>query len=561
MRALGEAATQLPWLSPCTASLVALARAPAPAAWEMVRGDPGAVLLIVRQTAASLAVPALSFFPALLRDPAILEGALRFLRAEARAATREPEREAGFVDWQQPALRPIYDASMSYARLAYRLAQMTGRADPDNAWVGGLLAPLGWLAVSAVDPAQAAACLADPALPQYPVQTQQRWWGLDQAGIARRLVQRWRLPRWLAALVSHLALPAEIGQTLGADPDLMRVVQLAVGLVQRHSGLHLPLGATLAELAGTLGISDAELAELDGQWLSPDAGIEVWQDPAQVPLLRDLLMLAADNLRWREAPIQEQRDRDFDQLHWALEEQRRGEASRLREQKLAALAELAAGAGHEINNPLAVISGQAQYLLGHEADPARQRALQTINGQTQRIHALLNDLMQFARPPRPQKQLIDVPYLVSDVTASLKELAVQRHVRLVGPQGLNGQPICLYADPRQIRTALTCLLRNAIEAAPAEGWAGIRLETPAPDRLDLVVEDSGTGPAPGQREHLFDPFYSGRHAGRGRGLGLPTAWRLAQEHGGEVRFDPRAEGPTRFVLSLPREASSTGNAA
>ena len=54
-----------------------------------------------------------------------------------------------------------------------------------------------------------------------------------------------------------------------------------------------------------------------------------------------------------------------------------------------------------------------------------------------------------------------------------------------------------------------------------------------------------------EREHLFDPFYSGRKAGRGRGLGLPTAWRLARQHGGDVRF--AGAEPTRFVLTLPAE--------
>jgi signal transduction histidine kinase len=271
--------------------------------------------------------------------------------------------------------------------------------------------------------------------------------------------------------------------------------------------------------------------------------------------------VAVENLRRHEAPVQEQRERDFDQLHRAFEEQRSRETTWLQEQKLTALAEFAAGAGHEINNPLAVISGQAQYLLGHEPELVRQRALQTIVNQAQRIHQILNELMQFARPSRPQRQLVDVPHLVGEVVASLRDLAAQRHVQLVGLQGINGQPITLYADPRQIQTALASLLRNAIEAAPAEGWAGVRLETPAADRLELVVEDSGTGPAPGQREHLFDPFYSGRHAGRGRGLGVPTAWRLAREHGGEVRFDHLMNGPTRFVLSLPREVERTSSAA
>jgi signal transduction histidine kinase len=248
-----------------------------------------------------------------------------------------------------------------------------------------------------------------------------------------------------------------------------------------------------------------------------------------------------------------------------------------------------------------VISGQAQYLLGHlpreegggtsEANgtespgppsPALgaglltlppgsfQKALQTIVGQTKRIHQLLSELMQFARPPRPCKEPLDVPGLVREVAASLQELAGQRRVRLVcpdpgGPGSLNGNgagtagpPPTVYADRQQVGTALSCLLRNAIEAAPADGWAGVRLERPAPDRLELVVEDNGTGPSAPQREHLFDPFYSGRTAGRGKGLGLAMAWRLAREHGGDVRFDALPDGPTRFVLSLPQQLSSNG---
>jgi signal transduction histidine kinase len=94
------------------------------------------------------------------------------------------------------------------------------------------------------------------------------------------------------------------------------------------------------------------------------------------------------------------------------------------------------------------------------------------------------------------------------------------------------------------------MLRNAIEAAPADGWAGLRVEN-GDGTLKLIVEDNGPGPAPGNLEHLFDPFYSGRTAGRGRGFGLASAWRLARQQGGEVRFDGRHEDVTRFVLTLP----------
>ena len=184
--------------------------------------------------------------------------------------------------------------------------------------------------------------------------------------------------------------------------------------------------------------------------------------------------------------------------------------------------------------------------------------MQTIINQAQRIHEILNQLMQFARPVRPQKRLVDLGLLVREVGDSLADLATQRQVRLVCPEV--DPPVSLYADPRQLRHALTCLLRNAIEAAPAEGWAGVRVNSGS-EHVDLRIEDSGTGPAPQQREHLFDPFYSGRAAGRGRGLGLPTAWRLAREHGGDVYLDDCPGGPTCFVFRLPRELAWNGPAA
>jgi signal transduction histidine kinase len=76
--------------------------------------------------------------------------------------------------------------------------------------------------------------------------------------------------------------------------------------------------------------------------------------------------------------------------------------------------------------------------------------------------------------------------------------------------------------------------------------------------IELIVEDNGPGLSPREREHMFDPFFSGRQAGRGRGLGLPIAWRLARQMGGEVRFEDVPNGPTRFVLTLPRPPTKTG---
>jgi signal transduction histidine kinase len=516
-----------------------------------------------------------SFVPTLLANPALLEDALDRLDASS----------PGWIDWTQPAARPVYESALRFATAARALAQAEKSCDPDTAWIAGLLAPLGWLGVAAVDASAVSACLADSELSRHPAAVQQRHWGLDAAALGRRLVRRWRLPDWLAAIVGHLGLPVEMAVRFGAEPNLFRVVQQAITLVEENrEGLRLLSEYRVPSSPYSVRGSEtsAHPDTSSGPALSPT-------HPANVPLLKDLLRLAACNLRLQGLPTLERLETDFDDLHAILDEQRAAEAERLREQKLRALAEFAAGAGHEINNPLAVISGQAQYLLkqlqaaecrlqAEDGSPVFEDTMpeeicnlkssiynsqKTIITQTQRIHQILRDLMQFARPPQPVKQAVDLGILMRETVTALAELAAQRQVRLdcTDPE----TPLYVEADPDQIRTALSCLLRNAIEAAPggpdATGWASIQLRTPHAARVEIVIEDNGPGPAAIEREHLFDPFFSGRPAGRGRGLGLPTAWRLARQHGGDVTFARPADGPTRFVLSLPRLAAPASQAA
>ncbi len=161
--------------------------------------------------------------------------------------------------------------------------------------------------------------------------------------------------------------------------------------------------------------------------------------------------------------------------------------------------------------------------------------------------------MHFARPPAPHRQLVPAAALLHEVSESLKETARQKQVRLLCAE----PPLHwgLHVDAAQVRTALGGMLRNAIEAAPPEGWASVRVEN-GDGTLKLIVEDNGPGPAAGSISHLFDPFYSGRSAGRGRGFGLSSAWRLARQQGGEVRFEGRHQDITRFVLCLPMAAPS-----
>jgi C4-dicarboxylate-specific signal transduction histidine kinase len=111
--------------------------------------------------------------------------------------------------------------------------------------------------------------------------------------------------------------------------------------------------------------------------------------------------------------------------------------------------------------------------------------------------------------------------------------------------------VWLDADPKQLRLSLAAVVRNGIEAVPKAGWVRVSCGVSG-SRVRFLVEDSGPGLTPEAAEHAFDPFFCGRQAGRGRGLGLPTAWRLVRENGGDVRYDPAPDGVTRFVLTVPQ---------
>jgi signal transduction histidine kinase len=560
MKTLGEAALDLPWLSPSVASLTTLAGAPLPAVWPQLRNDPGMVLLAARALGSGISIAAPE------HDLPLLELSLRLL----------PHYDAGFVDWNQPGPAAVQRTCYQQASLASRLAAKVGCAQ-EQAWMAGFLAPLGWLAVTAAGPRRIQQDLAALAQNSDAAALQQELWGQDHTALARRLARSWRLPAWLSSIVGHLGLHVRIAERLGAQPELFQLVQLSVLLLQKQgASLRLELGASMPELLAALHLDTGEADTCAAAAFAAESPAQTWAMSGIKELMPDFLRLALENRRRNDAAWIERLQRDLDGMQDALVRQCAEDQDRLQALKLSALAEFAAGAGHEINNPLAVISGQAQYVLkqldwldgpaeeidnvGEYLDNLRLRivpSLQKIIGQTQRIHSILTELMQFARPSSPKRQAVGAARLMREVAESLQADAADRNVAL--DCETPAEEIGLEVDPSQVRVALGCLVRNAIQAAPPAGKARIRLEMDGPGRLDLIVEDNGPGPAPSAQEHLFDPFFSGRSAGRGRGLGLPTAWRLARQQGGDVRFDGVVQGLTRFVLSLPATAAAPHN--
>lgn len=218
--------------------------------------------------------------------------------------------------------------------------------------------------------------------------------------------------------------------------------------------------------------------------------------------------------------------------------------------KLDAMKELAYGASHEINNPLANIAARAQTLLRGEADSERRRALEAIHQQALRAHEMISDLMLFARPPRLERRTVDVRRLLAEVQAELAAECGRRGIVLQVSAG-DALP-SIDADPVQLAVAVKALCVNAIESIGRDGRVDVTAARSADGRsLEILVQDDGPGIAPTARPHLFDPFFSGREAGRGLGFGLSKCWRIVTEHGGGVSVAEGAEPGAAFTISLP----------
>ena len=225
----------------------------------------------------------------------------------------------------------------------------------------------------------------------------------------------------------------------------------------------------------------------------------------------------------------------------------------LEAEKLAALAEFAAGAGHEINNPLTVIAGRAQLLLRGESNPERRRDLAVIVAQAMRITEMIADLRLFATFPELERQPLDALVLVHEVVESMRPAAEEQQTTLV--YNPSADHLHINVDPIQLTVALRALCQNALEALGSGGRVEVAIES-VNGEARISVSDDGPGILPDQRGHIFEPFYSARQAGRGIGMGLSKCWRIVTEHGGRIEVESRTGGAA-FTICLPAEAEPT----
>ncbi|MEQ1906144.1 MAG: HAMP domain-containing sensor histidine kinase [Pirellulaceae bacterium] len=226
---------------------------------------------------------------------------------------------------------------------------------------------------------------------------------------------------------------------------------------------------------------------------------------------------------------------------------------RLQTMKLRSMRWLAYGASHEINNPLANITIRAETLARTEMDPERRKKLIAIQQQALRAHQMISDLMLIAQPPKMDPSPTALKSVVEQV---LQELSDRLQEAKVAVRLDLGDCPSVALDGKQIAEMIRALLQNAIQSIGSEGIVQIQTQA-ASDGQCLIIEDNGIGIPDDILPAIFDPFFSGREAGRGLGFGLTKAWRIAQDHGGTLTCLSSKPGATRFQFKLPVAGSAT----
>ena len=237
-----------------------------------------------------------------------------------------------------------------------------------------------------------------------------------------------------------------------------------------------------------------------------------------------------------------------------LAERRSLEAAVVREQRLSAMGNLAAGVAHEIRNPLNAISMGLQRLRMEFApaeDGPREeygRFTRIMQSEIGRLNTIVDRFLTLARPLR--LNLTDEPLapLLQEMLALLAPQASAQAVQI--HQEIRLQETRVRMDRQQVVQAVMNVLLNALQAMPNGGRLAVDAE-PVPEghMAEIRISDTGPGIPREQRERIFEPYFTTKEGGTG--LGLPLAQKIFREHGGEIALDPTTQAGAAFALTLP----------
>ena len=227
-------------------------------------------------------------------------------------------------------------------------------------------------------------------------------------------------------------------------------------------------------------------------------------------------------------------------------------------QKLASIGELSAGIGHEINNPLAIISQETewmQHLLKRigEREPKEvaelQDSLKEILRQVDRCREITQNLLDFARRKEPVFQDVNVNKLIEDLSRLVEKETIQHNIAIRRDFQLD-LPL-VHTDAPSLRQVVLNLLTNATHAVQKDGKIRMATKSSENGSVDIIVEDTGCGIPKDHLAKIFDPFFTTKPEGKGTGLGLSICHGIVDKLGGRISVSSEVGKGSTFVVTLP----------
>jgi two-component system NtrC family sensor kinase len=238
----------------------------------------------------------------------------------------------------------------------------------------------------------------------------------------------------------------------------------------------------------------------------------------------------------------------FNRMTEMIKSNREMETALAQQGKMASLGVLSSGVAHEINNPLGVILGYASYLEGKipEDDP-NYNYIHEIKRESKRCKKIVQNLLSYARTPRPALETIDLTLLLTEILnfaanhTDMHQVQIQRNFAEALPP--------VRADGDQLRQVAINLILNAGAAMPQGGVLTVSSRQVDSKFVEMEFCDSGVGMALEQLEQIFEPFYTTK--ARGTGLGLAITRQIIDFHHGRIKVHSHPGAGTTFVVTLP----------
>jgi len=237
-----------------------------------------------------------------------------------------------------------------------------------------------------------------------------------------------------------------------------------------------------------------------------------------------------------------------DTLQRARQDRDQAENMMLQNAKLASIGQMAAGIGHELNNPLNNILSYAKLLERSVQDDARSHQdIQSLREEAVRASNIIKGILNFARQVPPEYSAFNAAGWINDTLALVRQMAKSADVALVADVDFSGE---VEGDRGMLQQAMVNLLLNAIQAS--ERGAEVRVKCWADgNELHIEVIDQGSGISPTVQDKIYDPFFTTKAEGEGSGLGLSISLGIIERHGGRLHIESAAGHGVKAEITLP----------